>query len=235
VKEMVELNTPLMAMEVAIAKVAELDELASVAMKAGDLATVLSIGGNRQDALKEIVKAQHRLDNEAIELSQGDRDYLANNITSFLSSSDTTKEIAKAIATGTLIVHIDRTESGFDSIGLHVSLSDAANATLTDIVHNLVVETGANEVASAKRINIKGIDATIDANATRRVSTTSSGNGGSNKGWSNGSETIQLGEVFAKFATNEDLSAYEAAKGQSNPQYAIRTKVAKASGYSKVN
>jgi hypothetical protein len=204
------------------------DILASMmaASVAGDMIEVARLAAKLALATKPIVQAVKSAQDEQIAVTRVERQELENTIANLLGNSDTVKAIKSAIVDSTLSVRAVRsTEVGtFDDLTIKVVLSTSGQDTLSELVHELILESNADAVKSATRINIDGISVSVESGHS------------ASSGWKNTKTGIvaKLSEIWEVNATPDQKLEYSALKdteNSNNTQNALRRKVAIDNGW----
>jgi hypothetical protein len=206
----------------------ESDILAAMmaASVAGDMVEVARLATKLAAATKPIAQAVKSAEQEQIAATRVERQGLENTLATLLGNSDTVKAIKSAVADSTLSVRAVRSsEVGtFDDLTIKIVLSTSGQDALSELVHRLILESNADAVKSATRINIDGISVSVESGQS------------ASSGWKNAKTGIvaKLSEIWEVNATPDQKLEYSALKNtenSNNTQNALRRKVAIDSGW----
>ena len=134
---------------------------------------IMQLGAEYQKAEQAIGKAEREIKSAEVEASKGERDTLGENVAKGLGDhkQDITKELQKSHLL--LIATRSSDDSGFDDYQIKLGFNDGGDA-MSNILHEILAEIGADEVTSAKRIRIS-----MDERSAGKLSAKSSTDDGS--------------------------------------------------------
>ncbi len=195
-------------------------------------AEIMQLGAEYQKAEQAIGKAEQAIKHAEVEASKGERDTLSADVVKGLTARKTRidQELRKAHLL--LIATRSSDDSGFDDFQIKLGFNDEG-AAMSEILHEMFAELGADGVSSAKRIRISlddvQVDPVVQTRTPRASNAPSNGNGGG-KGWSRDGVTISLQSAFDQSATADEVTHLGGLSG-SNPTFSYKKKVVLAAGF----
>lgn len=194
-----------------------------------DLQALLKSAGGL-DALKKAIAAedarQKAAAKAAVEAEVGLRTTAAEAVRAALEAVSETLPFP-------IVGEVKRTETGFDDYVMRPAPS------VMDAIRDQVLEAlelgcqGAEDVKSLRGFTFEAGPETITTASplVKGHSATGTSGGGGGKGWAKDGIVRKLGDIWAEFATPEQIAEYEALKGNGTKQWTLRKTVATAQGY----